>query len=45
MQMADIMRATASDVTAGLIPSSGHWVMQENPAAPVRLVQAFVDRR
>jgi pimeloyl-ACP methyl ester carboxylesterase len=44
MQMADIMRAAASDVTAGLIPNSGHWIMQENPAATVRLVQAFVDR-
>ncbi|MER8416937.1 alpha/beta hydrolase [Mesorhizobium sp. M1329] len=44
MQMADIMRAAASDVTAGLIPNSGHWVMQENPAATVQLVQAFVDK-
>jgi pimeloyl-ACP methyl ester carboxylesterase len=43
-QMADIMSAAASDVTAGLIPSSGHWVMQENPAATVRLVQAFIDK-
>jgi pimeloyl-ACP methyl ester carboxylesterase len=44
MQMADIMRAAASDVTAGLIPNSGHWIMQENPAATVRLVRAFIDR-
>jgi len=44
VQMADIMRAAASDVTAGLIPSSGHWVMQENPAATARLVQAFIDK-
>jgi pimeloyl-ACP methyl ester carboxylesterase len=43
-QMADIMRAAAADVTEGLIPNSGHWIMQENPAATVRLVQAFVDR-
>jgi len=43
-QMADIMRAAASDVTPGLIPNSGHWVMQENPTATVRLVQAFVDK-
>ncbi|UIJ45524.1 alpha/beta hydrolase [Sphingomonas cannabina] len=45
MQMADIMRAAASDVTAGLIPNSGHWVMQENPATTVRLVQAFIEKR
>ncbi len=44
MQMADIMRAAASDVTAGLITNSGHWVMQENPNATVRLVQAFIDK-
>ncbi|MER9328608.1 alpha/beta hydrolase [Mesorhizobium sp. M0488] len=44
MQMADIMRAAASDVTTGLIPYSGHWVMQENPTATVQLVQAFVDK-
>ncbi|WP_352765461.1 alpha/beta hydrolase [Mesorhizobium sp. M0847] len=44
MQMADIMRAAASDVTAGLIPNSGHWIMQENPAATVQLVQAFIDK-
>jgi pimeloyl-ACP methyl ester carboxylesterase len=44
MQMADIMRAAASDVTAGVIPNSGHWIMQENPGATVRLVQAFIDK-
>jgi pimeloyl-ACP methyl ester carboxylesterase len=44
MQMGDIMRAAASDVTTEVIPSSGHWVMQENPAATVRLVQAFIDK-
>ncbi|KRC82845.1 alpha/beta hydrolase [Sphingomonas sp. Root241] len=43
MQMADIMRAAAADVTAGLVPNSGHWIMQENPAATVRLVHAFID--
>ena len=45
MQMADIMGAAASDVTAGLIPNSGHWVMQENPIATARLVRAFIEKR
>jgi pimeloyl-ACP methyl ester carboxylesterase len=44
MQMADIMRAAASDVTAGLIPNSGHWIMQENPIATVQLVQVFIEK-
>lgn len=43
MQMADIMRAAASDVTAGVIPNSGHWVMQENPTATVQLVLDFIE--
>jgi pimeloyl-ACP methyl ester carboxylesterase len=31
MQMAEIMRLIASDVTAGIITDSGHWVMEEQP--------------
>jgi len=42
-QMADIMRAAASDVTAGVIPDCGHWIMQENPAATTRLVVDFLE--
>ncbi|KRA76365.1 alpha/beta hydrolase [Caulobacter sp. Root656] len=44
MQMAEIMRAAASDVTAGVIPNSGHWVMQENPTSTVERVLAFIDK-
>ncbi|CAN5485577.1 alpha/beta hydrolase [soil metagenome] len=44
VQMADIMRAAASDVTEGVIPNSGHWVMQENPTATVQLVLAFIEK-
>lgn len=43
-QMAEIMRAAASDVTAAVIPDCGHWVMQENPAATTQLVLAFLER-
>jgi pimeloyl-ACP methyl ester carboxylesterase len=30
-QTADIMRLVATDVTAGVIAGSGHWVMEEQP--------------
>jgi pimeloyl-ACP methyl ester carboxylesterase len=31
-------------VTGGVVPGSGHWIMEENPAATVKLVRAFLDR-
>jgi pimeloyl-ACP methyl ester carboxylesterase len=42
--MADVMRATADNVEGGVVPDSGHWIMEENPAATVALVRAFLDR-
>src|SRR5215471_13388567 len=43
MKMAEIMRLVASDVTAGIITDSGHWVMEEQPrqttAAIVKAIQ------
>jgi len=42
--MAAIMRAAATDVTEGIIPSSGHWIMEENPSATVTMVRAFLDK-
>ncbi len=38
------MRAGADDVTEGVVPDSGHWIMEENPQATTRLVRAFLDR-
>ena len=32
----------ATDVKGGIIPNSGHWVMEENPSATVDLVLAFL---
>jgi pimeloyl-ACP methyl ester carboxylesterase len=32
----------ATDVKGGIIPKSGHWVMEENPDATVDLVMAFL---
>ncbi|MDX3805578.1 alpha/beta fold hydrolase [Bosea thiooxidans] len=42
--MAAVMRAAATDVTEGIIPDSGHWIMEENPAATVTIIRAFLDR-
>jgi pimeloyl-ACP methyl ester carboxylesterase len=41
--MAEIMRFAASNVREGVIPDSGHWIMEENPAATIAMVQAFLD--
>ena len=43
--MAAVMRFAASDVEEGVIPDSGHWIMEENPRATIALVRAFLDRR
>jgi pimeloyl-ACP methyl ester carboxylesterase len=40
--MATVMRFAASDVTEGVIPDSGHWIMEENPTATIALVRAFL---
>lgn len=42
--MATVMRAAADNVTEGLVPSSGHWIMEENPTATTRIVRAFLDQ-
>jgi pimeloyl-ACP methyl ester carboxylesterase len=40
--MADDMRFVASDVSVGIVPASGHWIMEENPEATIRLITAFI---
>ncbi len=40
--MADELRFVATDVTVGVVPSSGHWIMEENPRATVKLVAEFL---
>lgn len=42
--MAAVMRAAATDVSEGVIPDSGHWIMEENPAATVTMIRAFLDK-
>lgn len=43
--MATVMRFAASDVTEGVIPDAGHWLMEEQPAATVKMVRGFLDAR
>jgi pimeloyl-ACP methyl ester carboxylesterase len=45
LQMAAIMRAAADDVQEGVIPASGHWIMDENPTATTEMVRAFLDAK
>lgn len=42
--MATVMRAAATDVTEGIIPDSGHWIMEENPEATTKMVRVFLDK-
>ena len=44
-QMAVVMRAAADDVSEGIIPNSGHWIMEENPQATVAMVRAFLTKK
>ncbi len=39
---ADVLRVVATDVTMGLIPASGHWIMDENPAATTTSIVDFL---
>jgi len=40
--MADEIRFVAANVTVGIVPASGHWVMEENPDATTGLVLDFL---
>jgi pimeloyl-ACP methyl ester carboxylesterase len=42
--MATVMRAGGDDVTEGVVPDSGHWIMEENPKATTQLVREFLAR-
>jgi pimeloyl-ACP methyl ester carboxylesterase len=39
---AAVMRHAAADVQGGVIPRSGHWIMEENPQATIALVRDFL---
>jgi pimeloyl-ACP methyl ester carboxylesterase len=41
---AELMRAVATNVQLGIVPHSGHWVMEENPDATMALVVEFLSK-
>jgi pimeloyl-ACP methyl ester carboxylesterase len=42
LTMATVMRAAAKNVEEGVIPDSGHWIMEENPKTTVAIVGAVL---
>jgi pimeloyl-ACP methyl ester carboxylesterase len=43
--MADDLRFVASDVTSVVIANSGHWLMEEQPAATIAAIRGFLDKK
>lgn len=41
-EMATVAEAAFTDVQGAVIPNAGHWVMEENPAATVAAIEAFL---
>ena len=39
-----MLRFAASNVTGGIIPNSGHWIMDENPEATIKFVTEFLKK-
>jgi pimeloyl-ACP methyl ester carboxylesterase len=42
--MAEDVRYVASNVQMGIVPHSGHWVMEENPADTMKLITDFLSK-
>lgn len=40
--MATVMRNAALDVQEAVVPDAGHWLMEENPEATVKLIDDFL---
>jgi pimeloyl-ACP methyl ester carboxylesterase len=43
--MADDLRFVANNVSGAVIANSGHWLMEEQPAATVAAIRAFLDQK
>ena len=43
LTMAEVMNFAATNVRGDVDPDSGHWIMEENPAATIKLVRAFLE--
>ena len=44
-QQAEVMRFVGTNVEAGVILSSGHWIMEEQPDATVKMVSEFLNKK
>ena len=42
--IATVMHAAATNVTEAVVPNSGHWIMEENPTATIKLITDFLAR-
>ncbi len=42
--MADVLRFVAANVSSVVISASGHWLMEEQPAATIAAIRAFLDK-
>jgi pimeloyl-ACP methyl ester carboxylesterase len=40
--MAVELRFVGNNVTSGIVPDSGHWIMEENPQATIKVVSDFL---
>jgi pimeloyl-ACP methyl ester carboxylesterase len=40
--MADDLRFVAANVMTGIVPNFGHWIMEENPKATIKLITEFL---
>jgi pimeloyl-ACP methyl ester carboxylesterase len=43
--MADDLRSVATDVTSVVIANSGHWLMEEQPAATIAAIRGFLEKK
>jgi pimeloyl-ACP methyl ester carboxylesterase len=44
-QQAEIMRVVGTNVEGGIIPNSGHWVMEEQPDVTVKMISDFLNKK
>lgn len=42
--MAEVTKSGDENVTGGVVPGTGHWIMEENPAATMKLVRDFLEK-
>ena len=42
--MATELGFVATDVKGGVVPNSGHWIMEENPTATTKMIVDFLTK-